>query len=515
MSSLAVADRAAHRRSVWRWLTDLCARRGSDVLLGVAMIAVATGFLAYLTGTFSVDTWLELVAGRDVWNLGIPHHETLTAASYGAVWHDQQWLSELLSFAVYRVGGLALMGILNVALLVGAIAGAVVAARRLGAKPLFVMLSLPICLWLLIPSREVRTQEFILPLFVGVLHLLTRDSRTRAASRNVYWCLPMLALWANLHGTVTLGVGLVGLRALTILFERRALLLRDRRQWRRPLILLFGAPLCMLVTPYGLGILSYYKTMFIESGVRHAVTEWQPITTEWIIAVPCFVLAGILIWSFGREQKRTRLFEQLALLALCAGSIEVIRNVLFFALAALVIMPLWLGGEGTADAGASAVDRVRPRLNAILAVVAACALVLAIGSTLTRPASAYELSYERTGVLTTIEKVVHTDPSIKVLADVRFADWLLWRDAALRGKVANDARFELLSSDQLAQMQAVFAVTGLNWKQGAKGYRLIVLDRKYDAPTVQAFTHEPGARVLYNDGEREVILRSAAEASTG
>jgi hypothetical protein len=381
-----------------------------------------------------------------------------------------------------------------------------------------VMLALPLCLWLMIPSREVRTQEFIIPLFVAVVYLLARDVRAPGASRRVYWCLPILALWANLHGTVTLGVGLVGLRGLTMLWERRQLLLRERRQWRRPLTLIIGAPLCMLATPYGLGILSYYKTMFIDSSVRHAVTEWQPITTAWIIAVPCLVLVGIAIWAFGRYQKRTRLWEQLALLVLAAGSIEVIRNVLFFALAALVILPQWFDrGSDPAEAGnetpvAAVSDRVRPRINAALALTAAFALVLAIAATLVRPSSTYELSYERTGVLTAIQKAEHADPSLKVLADVRFADWLLWRDPSLRGKVANDARFELLSAQQISRMQAVFSVAGLNWKQGANGYRLLVLDRKYDPDTVQAFTREPGARVLYDDGERIVILRAAAAA---
>jgi hypothetical protein len=64
----------------------------------------------------------------------------------------------------------------------------------------------------------------------------------------------------------------------------------------------------------------------------------------------------------------------------------------------------------------------------------------------------------------------------------------------------------------MSNLRAVYSTTGKNWKRGARGYRLIVLDSRYDPNAVLAFRAEPGSRVLYNDGERIVILRSAREA---
>jgi hypothetical protein len=509
MSSLALAPGTTPRR-LSRSRLDVFSLRGSDVLLAVGMLALTTAFLAYLPSAFSVDSWLELVGGRLIWNTGIPHHETLTALSLGARWVDQQWLSELSSYALYKAGGLALLGLVNVGLIAAGISGAIVAARRLGARPRSVMLVLPVCVWLMIPSREVRTQEFVIPLFVAVMYLLARDSRE--PSRRVLWCLPILALWANLHGTVTLGVGLVCLRALTIFWERRARLLSAAREWALPLTLLIGAPLCLLLTPYGLGALSYYNTMFLHSTVRSVVTEWQPITTVGIIAAPFFIAAAFSVFAFGRKWSRTTIFEQLALLALAAGSIEVIRNVLFFALCALIVVPLALPNGDRTTAHAQ-VDRVRARINFTIVSLALFALLIASAATFARPSSTYELSYERMPVLTKIEHAVAVDPSLKVMADVRFADWLLWRDPALAGKVANDARFELLTPAQTGRMQSLFAVAGTDWKAAARGYRLVVVDSKYDPEVVKGFEQEPGARLLYNDGERVVILRSAKQAS--
>jgi hypothetical protein len=511
MSSLAFPRRAAPRRAgvpaSWR---DVLSRRGVDVLLAVALTILAAGLLAFLPSAFSVDSWLALVTGREVWQTGLPHHEVLTSMSHGIAWIDQQWLSQLATYGLFLLGGIGLVGVANMTLFVLGVAAAVVGARRLGAPPRAVLLVLPFCLWLVIPSHEVRTQEFAMPLFAATAYLLARDSRS--PSPRVYWCLPILVLWANLHGSVTLGALLVVLRGATLAWERRSLLLTSLRPWRRPLALVAGAPLCLLATPYGLSIISYYHTMFLGSTVMKAVTEWQPITSVAILAVPFFIIAAVAVWSVGRHPSRMTMWEQLALLLLAAGSIEVIRNLLFFGLFALMVLPVALGAGARAERNGQSSVRGRVAINGVLCGLALAAVLVTGAAALVRPASAVELSYQRTRLLTVVERATRADPSLKLFTDVRFADWLLWRDPALSGRIANDARWELLTPVQMNELQAVFNVVGTNWKQGARGYRLLVLDSKYDPEAAQAFSTEPGNRILYDDGERLVILRSAREA---
>ena len=136
--------------------------RGSDGLLSIAVLALGIILLGFLTASFDVDSWLALVAGRDIWNNGLPHHETLTLVSHGMQWVDQQWLSQLASYGLYRLGGLGLLGVVNVALITIGVGWAVVAARRRGARPWIVMVVLLLALWQIIPFREVRTQAFCL-----------------------------------------------------------------------------------------------------------------------------------------------------------------------------------------------------------------------------------------------------------------------------------------------------------------------------------------------------------------
>jgi hypothetical protein len=509
MSSLAFPSEAAPRRTARFGVPAVFSERSTDVLLGVVVLAFAAALLTSLSGSFGVDSWLELVAGRAVWQSGIPHHETLTVIAQGAQWIDQQWLSQLASYAIYLLGGLGLLGIVNVGLFAGAAAGSIAGSRRLGAPFRAVLVALPLCIVLIAPAREVRTQEFAMPLFVGLTYLLARDSRN--PSRRVYWCLPILVLWANLHGTVTLGAMLVALRGLTVAWERRQALRRSLAAWRRPAALILGAPLAILLTPYGLGILGYYRGTLLGSTLRQTVSEWQPITTVPILAVALLIVAGVAIWSFGRDRTRTTSWERLALLALAAGSIFVMRNVVFFGLLAMMILPLSLSLRQPGAAVAS--GKRRGAVNATIAGIAVMALLITTAATLVRPAAGIQLSYQRIGVLRAVQSATTSNPSLKLLTDDRFPDWLLWRDPALSGRIANDVRYELLTSGQIKRIVNVLTVTGPSWKQGARGYRLLVLDSKYDSGAVRAFRAEPGSRILYNDGQRVVILRSAGEAA--
>jgi hypothetical protein len=510
MSSLVFPRETALARGTRGRMSEWLARMGVDTLLAAVVLVLFVVVLTEVPADFINDSWLALVTGRDVWQHGIPHQETLTALSLGHTWIDQQWLSQAASYAVYLLGGFGLLGLVNAVLLVGSVGGAVFATRRLGAPFLSVLVVLPACIVLIDPAREVRTQTFVIPLFTAVAFLLARDARR--PSRAVYWCLPILVLWANLHGTVTLGAGLVGLRGLTVAWERRHELRRSARSWRRPGALMLGAPLAILLTPYGLGIIGYYRSTMVGGSLRQAVIEWQPITSQPLLAAAALGLTGLALWSFGRNPERTTPWERIAIIVLAAGSVSVVRNVLFLGLLALIVVPvsLDLGGVRDRARGRQGNTLINGSLLGLAVLVAAIVAV----ATVVRPASSVEFSYQRPGVLTAVRRAMSADPSLKIMADTRFTDWLLWRDRGLDGHVAADARFELLSPAQLSQLDNLFSVAGTQWKQLARGDRLLVLDRRYEPETVKGFLAEAGRRILYNDGHRLVILRTLAAAQS-
>jgi len=108
---------------------------------------------------------------------------------------------------------------------------------------------------------------------------------------------------------------------------------------------------------------------------------------------------------------------------------------------------------------------------------------------------------------TAVVRAVERTPTIRVFADVRYADWLLWEQPSLAGRIAYDIRFELLSRRQLAEIYAFNDPLSQSWRVAAAGYAVLVLDRTDDAQAVRALTRDSGARVLYSNAELVVFER--------
>lgn len=449
------------------------------------------------------DTWLALVAGRQIAQHGIPHH-ALTIFPGNRAWIDQQWLSQLWMYWLFRLGGIALVGAVNVVVVVSALAGTAWAAARLGASAGAIARLLPLTVSNVVLAVTVRTQPYAYPLFVATMYLLAKDSR--APSNRVYLCLPLLILWGNLHGSATLGAGMVILRGLVVFWERRAELTRAARAWVKPAVLVLAPVLAIFVGPYGTGLVSYYRTTLFNPGFRKLVTEWLPVTSSPGWAAAFFIITAIVVWSLWRYPDRTTLWERCLLVALAAGAILAIRNVVWFGLAAAMILPVSLAPRF--ERRRTAVT-ARPVLNAALIVAVAVGLVVASVSAFTRSTSALEPSYPNR-VAAVVRAATFGHPSIRVFSDEKFADWLLWRLPALRGRVAFDASFELLSAGQLTRIVEFKSQSGANWRHIADGYRLLVLDSARWPRIARDLERAPGARTLFGGRGVAVILRADA-----
>jgi hypothetical protein len=361
----------------------------------------------------------------------------------------------------------------------------------------------------------------VLPLFMATVCLLSADSRR--PSRRVYWCLPILVLWANLHGSVTQGAGLVVLYAGTVLWQRRGLLRHRLSAWTRPLALAGGALAAIFITPYGLSMAGYYHSTLVNSTLRRFVSEWQPVTSNIITAVAFGLLAGLALVSFVRNPSRTTAWEKLALLVLAAGTFEVVRNAVFLGLLGLIVVPLSLaygpsdakapGGVDDATRSRSQVGAaMRMRVNGTLTALAAVGIVAATAATVSVSAATVQDARQNPRMAAVVARAVRADPSLKLIVADPYSDYLLWKDPGLAGHIAADLRFELLSGSQVDRLESALSAVGPDFRAGARGYRLLVLNRTADALGIRAYRSEPGARVIFGDRNAVVILRSAHQA---
>jgi len=454
----------------------------------VVVCAAAFAFLVRLPTALAADSWMVLLSGREIVQHGLPSHDSLTVWAHGRAWVDQQWLAQVAMYSLERLGGFRLVLLTHAALATGGFAAACLVARRRGASALSVTWIGAIGLLALYPEAvTMRSQSFAYLLFVAVVGLLIGDARVR--SNRVFLVLPLLVLWANIHGSVVVGAALVSLYGLLGL----------RAPGRARALLLTVAPWgCVLVSPYAASLPSYYRWILFDVHFSRFITEWAPTTLR-LVTAPVFLLAIGGVWLFGRARGAGSTFEALAFLGTGALAFQAERNMPWFGLTAILVLPGLL-------------DRARvpappPRgANRILAAAAAFGTVAAIAAVGAKGNSWLLQRYPAAAANTA---AAAAGRSHRVFANESYADWLVWTHPRLSGRIAFDARFELLTDPQLVSLFDFRTGLG-DWRAAAVGYDVLVLSAKDESRAVAALLDDREVTRVADEAGIVVLRRKTA-----
>lgn len=477
-----------HKRSLTTRVSIGLEENGTLVM---AVAAFAILLITHLRTSLAPDGWLALLSGRLVAQHGLPSHDTLTVWAHGRTWVDQQWLAQLALYGLERLGGLPLVMLVHAFLVILSLGGAAALARRRGGSARSATwVALPVLFAYWQEAVVMRPQSFAYPLFVAVLWLLF--DQLRRPSRRVYVVLPLLVLWANVHGSVLVGAAVVSALGLTeIAASVRS---RPRTVHARSLVLLAAPWLCVLASPYALSLPHYYRLIF-SSGFGTYVTEWAP-TTLTLGHAPVYLLALGGVWLFGRTGDRATWFEKLAFVGLTLLAFDAVRNAPWLALFSLVVLPRLLD--------ALRAPAVEPkRLNRLLAL----AMLVLVGVSTLGVAFEPDSWFTQAAYPESAESAVVAAAGThgRVFANELYADWLVFEHPQLGGRIAYDARFELLTTRQLASVRA-FRNLFAGWRTTVHGYPVLVLDRQDDARPIAALIRTKRARVVTRRGPI-VVLR--------
>ena len=233
--------------------------RAAAGLRGLAL-ALPVVACALFTTIGSDARWLAALGGLIARTGHVPNGVPY-AAAVSTGWHNVPVLGELVFSGLER--GLGDEGLVLAQAAAVAVALAVV-ARGMAAEAAVVLPLVPIAA--LDAFLVVRGQLFSLALFPLLVLLLRREAA--APSRRIWLLVPLVALWANLHGGVLLGVAVA---ACYLLLDR---LLHDR--WTT-LAVLLAAVAALLATPAGLETVVYYRHVFGNAwAVSHQGLWAQP-----------------------------------------------------------------------------------------------------------------------------------------------------------------------------------------------------------------------------------------------
>ena len=248
--------------------------------------------------------------------------------------------------------------------------------------------------------------------------------------------LPLLVIWANLHGSVVLGAGLAVLLGIVEL-------VRTRRLAWIPLALVALSPAAVLASPYGTKLVAYYDLMLVDAPFAPILREWQwssPSATTalfWLLA-----LVAVALLAMRRCRSRLTFYELAVLAVTFVGAVQAVRGVIWFALAAAAILPVALDGVLTKA------DVAAPRLNRIISLAALAGLAVA-AARVPRPPAPRGTSPSGRSRRSQAVRTATRDPNVRLWATDGTADWLLWRIPDLRGRLAYDVRFELYDDEAL------------------------------------------------------------------
>ena len=472
------------------------ARAGSSpleaapLLLALAVFALAAFAPAVLNDG---DTWSHVATGE--WILrheAVPHADPFSYSFAGAPWTAHEWLSETLFALAYRYAGWS-----GVTLLTGAAAGLAIsvmanrAARDLRGVALLAVAALAASL--LAPSLLARPHVLALPaLALWGAGLMAARDRGRPPSLAL---VPLMTLWANLHGSFAFGLALIAPFAFEAWLEAP----RGRRQeaLRGWAVFAVASLTAALLTPFGFeGLLLPFKLV----GVAHLgdIGEWRPenFAHPGALEIAMLALVGLALTRPIRlSPVRAVLLVGLLHLALQHSRHEIL----------LAILAPMLLAEPIAHALGTPPTR-QPLRAGVWSLIAVAAITLGLaGARLALPITRAD---DATAPMTALQAVPPALRDKPMLNDYAFGGYLIWEKLRPfidgRADMYGDAflgLYEKIAAGDPAALEGALKRYDVAWTVFAPGQRVnALLDR------------EPGWRRLYADRYAVVHVREAAGA---
>jgi hypothetical protein len=451
---------------------------------GIALVAAAIAFCvtAFAPQVLNDgDTFFHIAAGtRMLADHAVLYSDPFSYTFAGASWEAHEWLAEVAMAASYQLGGWSLLLVLF-AVVAASTAGLL--AYHLGrwldwrAHALITILALS-CMT---PSLLARPHLFALPLLeLWTAGLVIARSKRCAPS---FALLPLMALWANIHGSFLLGLALVaglGLEAIASDKDRVTAL----RQWGS---FAAGSVVAALLNPHGLAGLLFPLHMTAAAALSH-VAEWQPTDFSQFQPFEFVMLAAIYV--FTTRGVKLPPWRALIVLGLLYMALLHQRHQIVFALAAPLLLaePLAraFGKSGTSPSRDATKLSTALSLAMVALVIGTAALRLAI------PAARVD------SPVAPITALDHVPPELRaerVLNDYSFGGYLIF--SGVRAFV--DSRVELYGDAFLERYAKIIESEPAIIKSTLVTYKVQWTIFAPASPVVDVMDRLPGWPRLYAD----------------
>lgn len=497
-----------------------------STLAVVASLAIVF-FVTSLNRLNHTDLWAHVNFGRWIVDHGaLPPFDPIVAHPSATPVLQSAWLSQLLAYVTHQTLGNeglilahALLVTLTALVMVLAVRARDPESKLLWVVPLVVMtLNLPIV-------GTIRPQLFGQ---LGAALVLLAAAQLMAGKKHPLFWLPIVSIcWANLHGSMLMGLVMLGAIALGYTLQELAkngwnLAAAAKASGVAPLwiaALLFVA--FASIGPHG-PMIWPHVIFFGESSALQSISEWQRLPLK---SLTCFLLVSSALVAVAVSFKTPRpiAWYEILLLALFAlATVMAIRMLAWWALVwPFAVVPhlsaIFSRSRATTPETTATDDQpVAMRTVYAMAIVFVTLLVSPPSSSLLRGAPRGEARSTVTDTPVYLaDEVVRMNLQGNIAAPMDWGDYLLMRsDEKLRPLVATHVH--LVSPDVWNDYQTIFR-GDKNWLAVARGR-----DMKYLAVSKNSYPQlarevlladrEGRGRILYHD-QRLILIELPAKAA--
>ncbi|MFQ6131895.1 MAG: hypothetical protein ACE5R4_07645 [Armatimonadota bacterium] len=275
--------------------------------LFAALLVVALS----LGPTHSIDLWIHLAVGRQIVTQGaIPTTDSFSHTAAGAPFVAHEWLSQVIFYWLYLLGGKPAMVALKTVLGLAAFALLYVLAFWRSREPLVgggLVVMAALCARY---SLDYRPMMLSLVFFAGLLLLL--EHMRKRPMRLLWWvvvCVAVFCVWINLHS-----VAVAGLMVMLVLLVSEAVCWwagvgeRDEQANLLPLLAagLPAAAVGCCLNPRGWQALAYPLRLGTSDLALKEIVEWfSPNFQDWQMRpFEVMLLLGLVLLVLPRARRR-------------------------------------------------------------------------------------------------------------------------------------------------------------------------------------------------------------------
>jgi hypothetical protein len=235
------------------------------------------------------DTMWQITVGQWMLDHGaVPQTDIYSFTMRGQPWISTQWLAQVLYAKTYAIAGWSGPVVLATTAIAATFALLTrFLSRRLGDSTTLVFVAAALALS--VPHLLARPHVLAMPVMVAwVAGLMEAADRRGAPS---FWLLPLMALWADLHGGFVFGLVLIAPVALDAVLSadvslRKSLALR----WAA---FALAALAMSCATPYGWNALMASQKILGLGGALPLIMEWRPANFGSVGGLEICLLLGI------------------------------------------------------------------------------------------------------------------------------------------------------------------------------------------------------------------------------